>query len=389
MYEQFGAAEVGNSGVAEFRLFFPDNALDPTQYARGGPPRITRVRAVGSFQALPWDAATGLELVKEPFAGKGHLYSARTAPLPAGFYDYKYLAEFEGAVPRLVGDPCTKYGGRENQNAGFVIDLRDDLPVRPLKHTRRPLRDQVLYELMVDDFTAGYRRGRAPLDALADKVDHLKSLGVTAVEVMPWTAWPSEAFSWGYEPYAYFSVAHRYTLDPADPTNKVVYLKRFINLCHDADIAVLMDGVFNHAQKDPRPTASPTTTSTATPPTARSPATSWSTSSPPTSTTPTAAPCSSSWTRASTGSTSSRSTASAWTTPRASTSPTTSPSASPRCWPGCATTSPACPTGPAWRRRTSARRWSTPGTTRRSTSSTGSAPPAAGSTPSARTPARC
>jgi glycosidase len=254
MYEKFGAAEVGNTGVAEFKVFVPDAGLDPHQYSGGGLPRITRIRAVGSFQANPWDPATGVELNKQAFEQKGYLYSGRTAaPLAKGFYEYKYHVEFENAPARLVGDPCTRYGGTQFQNAGFVIDQRDDLPVVPLAGGRKHLHDQVLYEVMIDDFTAEYRGSRAPLDALADRIDHIQSLGVTAVQLMPWTAWPTEAFSWGYEPYAYFSVAHRYTLDPADPTNKLVYLKKFINLCHQRGIAVIMDGVFNHAQKDPSP----------------------------------------------------------------------------------------------------------------------------------------
>jgi hypothetical protein len=60
MYERFGAAEVGDTGVAEFTVFFPDAALDPGQYTDGGPPRITRLRAIGTFQATPWDLDTGL-----------------------------------------------------------------------------------------------------------------------------------------------------------------------------------------------------------------------------------------------------------------------------------------------------------------------------------------
>jgi pullulanase len=251
VYETFGAAEVGNSGAVEFRVFIPDATLDPSQYVAGGTPRIARIRAVGTFQPTPWESSSGLVLERQRFQNRGYLYSARTQPLATGFYEYKYDVEFENAAARRVGDPCTKYGGSTDQRAGFVVDMRDDLPVEPLAGGRKPLRDLVVYELMIDDFTSRYRGERAPLDALSDKVGHLQSLGISAVELMPWTAWPSDSFNWGYEPYAYFSVAHRYTLDPQDPTNKLVYLKKFINACHRAGIAVFMDGVFNHAQTEP------------------------------------------------------------------------------------------------------------------------------------------
>ena len=247
MYEQFGAAEVGDTGVAEFRVFFPDATLDPTQYSAGGLPRVTRIRAVGTFQATAWDIDTGVELTAAPYLGQGRLWSGRTAALAPAFYEYKYYVEFDNADPRWVSDPCTTYGGSSRQRAGFVIDQRADVVVTPLGR-RPPLEELLIYEIMIDDFTAEFRGTRAPLDAISDKVRYLADLGVNAVELMPWTAWPGDAFDWGYEPYAYFSVAHRYTLDPAEPTQKLSYLKQFISACHQAGIAVIMDGVFDHVQ---------------------------------------------------------------------------------------------------------------------------------------------
>ena len=118
--------------------------------------------------------------------------------------------------------------------------------VRPLAGGRRPLSDLTVYELMIDDFTAEYRRGRAPLDAVADRLDELHDLGVTAVEFMPWTAWKHQDFDWGYEPIQYFAVAARYAnhLDRAE--EKLSWLKQLISACHDRGIHVIMDGVFNH-----------------------------------------------------------------------------------------------------------------------------------------------
>ena len=247
MYEQFGAAEVGDTGVAEFKVFFPDATVDPTQYSGGGLPGVTRIRAVGTFQAKPWDIDSGLDLTEAAYLGQGRLWSAQTPALPPGFYEYKYYVEFAEADPRWVSDPCTKYGGSSRQRAGFVVDQRPDVVVTPLAR-RPPLEELVIYEIMIDDFTAGFRGTRAPLDAISDKVQYLADLGVNAVELMPWTAWTADAFDWGYEPYAYFSVAHRYTLDPLDATKKLSYLKEFISACHAKGIAVIMDGVFDHVQ---------------------------------------------------------------------------------------------------------------------------------------------
>ena len=59
---------------------------------------------------------------------------------------------------------------------------------------RLPLSDLIIYELMADDFTAGYRQDRAPLDAVQDKLDYLNeivrtrggALAVVAVGRVPW-----------------------------------------------------------------------------------------------------------------------------------------------------------------------------------------------------------
>ena len=115
---------------------------------------------------------------------------------------------------------------------------------------RQPLTDLTLYELMVDDFTAEYRRGRAPLAAVIDRLNGLRDLGVTAIEFMPWTAWKNQEFDWGYEPFQYFAVEARYANDLDQPPEKLSWLKRLVSESHDRGIHVIMDGVFNHVSYD-------------------------------------------------------------------------------------------------------------------------------------------
>jgi len=185
---------------------------------------------------------------------KGTAYECRVGPLPDGFYEYKYLVEFENAATRLVTDPCAKYGGSENQNSGFVVGGTLMTEVKDLSGPRLPYSDLIVYELMIDDFTVKFKRAKeSPLEAIMRKLDDLVALGINAIEFMPWTAWtypddPSkDDFSWGYNPVQYFSVAHKYTLNPTSETDKLVHLRNLISTCHDRGIQVLMDGVFNHA----------------------------------------------------------------------------------------------------------------------------------------------
>jgi 1,4-alpha-glucan branching enzyme len=261
MSEHFGAWQFGNNpnqGAVEFKLFFPDRSKDSSQYKdRGktyGDPQIASIQVVGDFQAKlgqpTWDIgqAPKMQKVAHP---KGWVWTYRTPiNLPDGFYEYKYYVTFNSGEKRYVGDPCTRYGGSENQNSAFVIGGSSpaDNPINPLKNGRKHLQDLIVYELMIDDFTDEYRSHRAPLDAVRDKLDYLQTeLGINAILFLPWTAWPSQSFSLGYIPYQYFSVEYRYANALNAPAEKLSWLKQLINACHQRDIHVIMDGVFNHA----------------------------------------------------------------------------------------------------------------------------------------------
>jgi pullulanase len=261
MYEKFGGLVDQTTKTVTFKLFVPDGERVPSQYEGGGLPRLTNVFVAGSFQnpaTKEWSIDTPVQMTPSDFSDpelKGIVYTHTTAPLPDGFYEYKYLVHFENADPRLLTDPCARYGGVENQNSGFVVGGAVET-VKPLA-SRLPYKDLIVYELMIDDFTANLKKpGEAPLETIVRKLDDLVALGINAIEFMPWTAWtypddPNSDFSWGYNPVQYFSVAHKYTLNTGTETDKLVFLKRLINACHARNIHVIMDGVFNHADAIP------------------------------------------------------------------------------------------------------------------------------------------
>jgi 1,4-alpha-glucan branching enzyme len=112
----------------------------------------------------------------------GVLYTFKTPKaLPDGFYQYKFFVTFEDGTTRYVSDPCAKYGGSDqsNENSAFVVggNLAAAQPIA----NRLPLKDLIIYEMMIDDFTAEFRGTRAPLDAIHDKLDYLEDLGVDAL----------------------------------------------------------------------------------------------------------------------------------------------------------------------------------------------------------------
>lgn len=242
-YSQFGAHD--DNRRARFSVFFPDSH----HYSRGGDPKIKELKVRGTFQQPAWSEATALKLEPRSFED-GTLYEAVTAVLPEGFYEYKYWVTFENGDPRIVSDPCARYGGPLHENSGVVIggSQPSDNIVTPLE-TRLNLQDLIIYELMIDDFTIKYRNGRAPIDAVIDKLDYIRDLGFNAIEFMPWMAWPGDAFSWGYNPFLYFAVEHRFVDEPLEPAEKISRLKRLISECHRRGLHVIMDGVYNHVEK--------------------------------------------------------------------------------------------------------------------------------------------
>jgi hypothetical protein len=58
--------------------------------------------------------------------------------LNAAFYEYKYAVDFASET-RIVSDPCTRYGGFRDRNAGLAVggSRPQDNAVRPLPDGRR------------------------------------------------------------------------------------------------------------------------------------------------------------------------------------------------------------------------------------------------------------
>lgn len=273
---QFGAWRLDDTAASspvKFSIFFPDRNQDPQQYQDHpeipdyGDPQIKSIHVVGDFQSSLGQAndwvVNPANAMKEAPHPKGSVWTYTTSqPLPPGFYEYKYAVTFQNGTVRWVSDPCSRYGGSaKDQNSGFVVGPSPIPTTNPLPGARKNLRDLVIYELNIDDFTDEFRGGRAALDAVCDKLDHLVELGINAILFLPWTAWADDNYGWGYTPYQYFSVEHRYTNDETDtaPDHEIRQLSRMrnlINQCHQRGIHVIMDSVFNHVGADTDPTSS-------------------------------------------------------------------------------------------------------------------------------------
>ena len=93
-------------------------------------------------------------------------------------------------------------------------------------------RDLVIYELHIGAFTQA-----GDFQAATAQLPELSELGVTAVEVMPVAQTPGR-WNWGYDGVNLFAVRNTYG-EPDD-------FKMFIDACHAAGLAVILDVVYNH-----------------------------------------------------------------------------------------------------------------------------------------------
>jgi maltooligosyltrehalose trehalohydrolase len=113
---------------------------------------------------------------------------------------------------------------------------------RPLDHSafqwsdaewrQPPLASSIIYECHVGTFTED-----GTFDAFADRLPYLKDLGITHLELMPVAEFPGN-HGWGYDGVDLFAPHHAY----GGPDG----LKRMVNACHHAGLAVILDVVYNH-----------------------------------------------------------------------------------------------------------------------------------------------
>jgi glycogen operon protein len=125
------------------------------------------------------------------------------------------------------------------------------------RHVRRELAETVIYEMHVRGFTRSSSSGvehPGTYLGIIEKIPYLKSLGVTAVELMPVHEFPTNGFwgeeltrsnYWGYDPLAFFS-PHRGYAAGSEPGCQVNEFKEMVRALHQAEIEVILDVVFNH-----------------------------------------------------------------------------------------------------------------------------------------------
>ena len=147
-----------------------------------------------------------------------------------------------------------------NGQKAVVVDMHDSDPKGWESDTpvRRPAQDIVIYEMHHRDFSVARPDAKYPGKFLALTepwaIDHLKTLGVNAVHILPSydygsvdeTRLDEPQYNWGYDPVNYNVPEGGYSTDPTNPLCRIREFKQMVQALHKAGIAVILDVVYNH-----------------------------------------------------------------------------------------------------------------------------------------------
>ncbi len=187
-------------------------------------------------------------------------------------YGYKvFMDEVKDKNDNLVLDPCARAisgwgrytrNQKDNLNKGYshflkgVVTNRDNFDFKSHPRPKHEWNKTIIYELHVGGFTkhpdskiSDSKKGT--FIGLIEKIPYLKSIGITSIELLPIFAFdPSDAPEglenyWGYSPINWFT-PHQGFIDGYDPLVARKQFKQFVEICHDNELEVLIDVVYNH-----------------------------------------------------------------------------------------------------------------------------------------------
>jgi maltooligosyltrehalose trehalohydrolase len=140
---------------------------------------------------------------------------------------YFYMLDQGRAVP----DPVSRYLPEGVHGPTEIVDPKafrwKDAGWRGIARD-----EYIIYELHVGTFTP-----EGTFGAVIDRLEYLKHLGISVIELMPVAAFPGTS-NWGYDGASLYAVQASY----GGPEG----LKRVVDAAHGAGLAVMLDVVYNH-----------------------------------------------------------------------------------------------------------------------------------------------
>jgi maltooligosyltrehalose trehalohydrolase len=164
---------------------------------------------------------TAIPLVKKE---KGYWELTSEDIKPGDQYKFRLDEDKEFPDPASRSQPVGVHGASE------AIDLQVTWNDQDWKNS--PLKDYLIYELHTGTFTP-----EGTYTGIEAKLEHLKSIGITAIEIMPVAQFPGER-NWGYDGVFPYAVQNSY--------GGAKGLMHLVEACHKQGLAVILDVVYNH-----------------------------------------------------------------------------------------------------------------------------------------------
>jgi glycogen operon protein len=125
---------------------------------------------------------------------------------------------------------------------------------------QREYADSIIYEAHVKGLTETHpdvpEQSRGTYAGIAHPaiIEHLKTVGATAIELMPVHHFANDSTLidkglsnyWGYNTIGFFAPDSKYSTSSATPGNQVQEFKSMVRTLHEAGIEVILDVVYNH-----------------------------------------------------------------------------------------------------------------------------------------------
>ncbi|GAB3502435.1 malto-oligosyltrehalose trehalohydrolase [Spirosoma knui] len=144
---------------------------------------------------------------------------------PGDLYEFVLDGELRRSDPASLCQPQGVHGPSQ------VVNLTD-FQWNDQAWENLPLEEYIIYELHTGTFTP-----EGTFDAIEEKLDYLKALGVNAIELMPIAQFP-DSRNWGYDGVFPYAIQNSY--------GGASQLQHLVDTCHAKGIAVLLDVVYNH-----------------------------------------------------------------------------------------------------------------------------------------------
>ena len=148
-----------------------------------------------------------------------------------------------------------------NGKRGAIIDMNSTSP-EGWASDKHPVckspADLVVYEMHHRDFSIARSdaKYKGKFLALTEPwaIEHLKSLGVNAIHILPSydygsvdeTRLSDNKYNWGYDPVNYNVPEGGYSTNPYQPDVRIREFKQMVQALHKAGIRVILDVVYNH-----------------------------------------------------------------------------------------------------------------------------------------------